>query len=206
MGWEGELRMKKKGVRWGRCEYSEERRMWKQTTPKKQETQTQERERGSSGFKTTVLTLNQPHSGMFWALMFFMDYRLFQTLNKDSSRQASFPSCPCFSYSSPNSLLPLVSQRVRADLPGTRLKASLVHCKFWWLSLWCLHGGLTRGSEPEKHMMELGYSFASSRHLSVHRGKPNPPAHHSWRSRSSWNIGIPNWGKSWRSPSKCNFW
>lgn len=25
MGWEGELRMKKKGVGWGRCEYSEER-------------------------------------------------------------------------------------------------------------------------------------------------------------------------------------
>lgn len=99
--------------------------------------------------------------------MFFMDYRLFQTLNKDSSRQASFPSCPCFSYSSPNSLLPLVSHRVRADLPGTRLKASLVHCKFWRLSLWCLHGGLTRGSEQEQHMMELGYSFTSSRHLSA---------------------------------------
>ena len=119
-----ELRMKKKGVGWGRCEYSEERRMWEQTPPEKQKTQTQERKRGSSGFKTTVLTLNQPHSGMFWALMFFMDYRLFQTVNKDSPRKASFPSCPCFSYSSPNSLPPLVSHRVRADLPGARQSQS----------------------------------------------------------------------------------
>ena len=118
-----------------------ERRMWEQTPPEKQKTQTQERKRGSSGFKTTVLTLNQPHSGMFWALMFFMDYRLFQTLNKDSPRKASFPSCPCFSYSSPNSLPLVVSCRVRADLPGAGLKACLVHCKFWRLPLWYLHSG-----------------------------------------------------------------
>lgn len=60
------MRMKKKGVGWGRCEYSEEREECESKHHQKnKKTQTQERKRGSNGFKTTVLTLNQPHSGMF---------------------------------------------------------------------------------------------------------------------------------------------
>lgn len=65
----------------------------KQHQKKKIKIETQEGKGGSNEFKTTALALNQPHLLMFSVSLLFVDFRLFQTLSKDSPRKEHLPSC-----------------------------------------------------------------------------------------------------------------
>nr|KAF6485600.1 hypothetical protein HJG63_010744 [Rousettus aegyptiacus] len=79
---------------------------------------------------------------MFSVSLLFVDFRLFQTLSKDSPRKEHFPSGSCFSYNSPHLPLLLVFCRVRAHLPGQGQKPFLF-TPVWWLPSWCpLEGSL----------------------------------------------------------------
>lgn len=151
----------------------------------------QEGKGGSNEFKTTALTFNQPHSLMFSVSLLFVDFRLFQTLSKDSPRKEHFPSGSRFSYNSPHLPLLLVFCRVRAHLPGQGQKPFLF-TPVWWLPSWCpLEGSLKnlsgRGPVADRRSIRcdgaLGISFASSREALIQPPAPwtraNPTQRHS---------------------------